>query len=155
MWDQMGPKVSTDSRTDSAWTSVSSSVTDAISFSTLHISVESLPQQWMTSGPWHHKLIIQLDAVCGQLGPLCLLHQATSHNKTCDVLQPRREFLQSWGSLLKLPKEIWREGFQKKWSEKRGGFSSGWSVTSGSTLAVALHARLVLTKKPGLVCSLA
>ena len=51
-WDQMGPTVSDDPRTVSVKTSVS--VSETISFSTFRTSVESLLEQWPTSGSWRH-----------------------------------------------------------------------------------------------------
>ena len=66
----------------------------AISVFIFCMSVKSLLKQWLT-GPQCHWLTSQLDEPCGWLLPL---HQATSHNKTCDVLQPRKDFAKFWQS---------------------------------------------------------
>ena len=91
-WDQMGPMLSTDPRTDSVETSISFSVGDAISFSIFCTLIKTLLKQWLMTGLWCHKLTSQSDAPCGQLRPLCQLHEATSHNKTSDVLRLRTDF---------------------------------------------------------------
>ena len=65
---------------------------------TFHTSVESLLKQWRMTGPWHHKLTSQSDALRGQLRPLCPHYQATSHNKVCNWLWP----WQDWTQLLKV-----------------------------------------------------
>ena len=66
-WDQMDPTVSAAPCKDSTETSTSSSISDAISFSTFHASVESLLKQWPTTGPWRRKLTSQSDTACRQL----------------------------------------------------------------------------------------
>ena len=74
-WDQMGPRVSADPHTDTVQTSISSSVSDAISFATFPTSVKCLLKQQPMTEPWHHKLTIQSDATCSQLRPLHPLHE--------------------------------------------------------------------------------
>ena len=46
-------------------------------FHFLHI--KSLLKQWLTTGPWCHRLTSQYDVPCGQLRPL---RQAAQHNQT-------------------------------------------------------------------------
>ena len=50
-WGQMGPTVSDEPQRDSVETSVSSSISDAISFSTYGMTVKSYLKQWPTTGP--------------------------------------------------------------------------------------------------------
>ena len=87
----MDPTVSADPHRDSVETSISSSISDAISFSTFRISVKSLLKQWLMTGPRCHKLTGRLDALCDQLQSL---RQATVH--TCDVFRLRKDFAEAW-----------------------------------------------------------
>ena len=95
----MGPTVSTDAGADSVETSTSSSVSDVISFSAFCMSVKFLLKHWPTTGLWCHKLTSQLNAPCGQPQSLQPLRRAAWHNKTCNVLWLREDFVKAWRSL--------------------------------------------------------
>ena len=94
-WDLMGPTASTDVRTGSAETSISSSVSEAPSFSTFRTTVKSLLKWWPASGSWRHELTRFSDAQCGRLQSP---HQATTHNKTCDGFQWWKDSAETWQS---------------------------------------------------------
>ena len=80
---------------DSAEISISSSVSDSLSFFTFRTSAESLLKRWPTTVPQRHKLTSQSEAPCGQLWPPRV---ATSHTKACDVLRPRKDSAKIWRS---------------------------------------------------------
>ena len=100
-WDQMGLKVSADARIDSVETSISSSVREALSFSTFRTSVGPLLKQWPTTGLRRHKLTSQSDSPCRQLRPL---RQATSYSKTCHVLRLGKDLASTSLSLSEVAK---------------------------------------------------
>ena len=97
----MGLKVSADARIDSVETSISSSVREALSFSTFRTSVGPLLKQWPTTGLRRHKLTSQSDSPCRQLRPL---RQATSYSKTCDVLRLGKDLASTSLSLSEVAK---------------------------------------------------
>ena len=90
----MGPTVSADACTACVDTSISSSVSEALSFSTFHTHQMSLLET-MTR-PQRRVLTSSCDVRRGQLGPLCPLHQATSRNKACSAFD-REKTWQSGG----------------------------------------------------------
>ena len=68
-------------------------------FSTFRTSVESLLKQSPMTGPRRHKLTSQSDAPYDQLRSLRPLGRATLHNKTCDILRPRKDLAKTSRSI--------------------------------------------------------
>ena len=108
-WDQIRPTVSGNACTDSMETSVSSSVIEALSSSTICTLVRSLLKEWLTTGQRCHKLTSSQSKVpCGQLWPL---HQATWHSKTCDVLCLEKTSQRPGEVFAKMPKVLGSSDF--------------------------------------------